>query len=101
MATTFTTADVGRIATLANIPVTEEEKTSLAGGFTKTMAAIEGLTKVDVSEAKDVHVTGLTNVFREDEIDESRMFTQKQALANAANTDSGYFVVGRVIDEEE
>jgi aspartyl/glutamyl-tRNA(Asn/Gln) amidotransferase C subunit len=100
MATTFTPDDVTKIAGLANIPVTSEEKKKFSAGFTKTIQAVELLGSVDVSEAKDVHVTGLTNIVREDVIDTSRMFSQEEALRNAKSTDNGYFVVDRIIDEE-
>jgi aspartyl/glutamyl-tRNA(Asn/Gln) amidotransferase C subunit len=100
MATKFTPADVSHIAGLATIPVAESEKQKLADGFTTTVAVIEKLNDVDTSKAKTEHMTGLMNVTREDTIDESRMFSQEQALANAPRTYNGYFVVDRLIDEE-
>jgi aspartyl/glutamyl-tRNA(Asn/Gln) amidotransferase C subunit len=100
MATTITPGDVAHIASLANIPVSDTEKKSLAEGFTKSIHVIERLAGVDVSLVKDVHVTGLTNIFREDYVDVSHMFTQKEALSNAKHTLQGYFVVDRIIDEE-
>ena len=100
MATKFTPADVTRIGVLANIPLAEDEKQKLADGFTTTLGVIEKLNDVDVSKAKTVHMTGLKNVLREDVVDEERMFSQDEALANAPRTDNGYFVVDRLIDEE-
>jgi aspartyl/glutamyl-tRNA(Asn/Gln) amidotransferase C subunit len=99
MTKTITPGDVAHIAALANIPVSDAEKISMAEGFTKTIYVVEKLTGVDISKAKDVHVTGLTNIFREDEVDESRMFSQKDALMNAKHTHEGYFVADRIIDE--
>ena len=101
MATTFTPADVSHIAALANIPVTDEEKKTLAQGFTKTISIVEKLNTLDVSKVDAKHMTGLLNVLREDEVDEKRMFTQDQALANGSNTHNGYFVVDRIIEAEE
>lgn len=98
---TFTASDVDSIAHLANIPVTPEEKKSLAAGFTKVISVLDQLKNADVKGVEPTHqVTGLENVTREDEIDTTRTFTQEQALTNAPKTYNGFFVVERVIDEE-
>ena len=96
----ITTAQVDHIAKLANIPISLQEKQQFATDFTTTLDAITNLQKIDVTNVEPTHqVTGLENIFREDEVKEEQMFTQKQALANGANTYQGYFVVGRIIDE--
>jgi aspartyl/glutamyl-tRNA(Asn/Gln) amidotransferase C subunit len=101
MATTFTPNDVDAIAKLALIPVTEDEKKDLAQGFNTVMDVLDTLKRVDVSHVEPTHqVTGLENVFREDEIDEARMFTQEQALINAPKAHDGYFMVDQVIDQD-
>jgi aspartyl-tRNA(Asn)/glutamyl-tRNA(Gln) amidotransferase subunit C len=101
MATKFTTQDVDKIAKLALIPVTDEEKKVLAEGFTTVVGVLDVLKKVDVSNVEPTHqVTGLENVFRDDVIDEERMFTQEQALKNAPKAHDGYFMVDQVIDQD-
>lgn len=100
MATKFTPKDVAHIAGLANIPVTDDEKRDLAEGFTKTIAVVEGVNRVDVTGVEPVHTTGLTNVMREDVVDEARQFPQDVALQNAPNTHEGFFVVDQVIDND-
>lgn len=101
MATTFTPQDVDAIAKLALIPVSDEEKAELARGFNTVLDLLDVLKKVDVSNVEPTHqVTGLENVFREDEVDEARMFTQDQALANAPKAHDGYFMVDQVIDQD-
>ena len=98
---TFTPNDVVRIAALAKIPVTKTEETSLAAGFTTTMTVVEKLMELDVSKIPPAsHISGLENVFREDIVDESRMFTQEQALSNAKRTYNGHFVVDQVLPGE-
>ncbi len=97
----FTSDDVSYIASLAHIPVTEEEKKKLADGFTTTIRVVEKLNTIDVTAAKSVHMTGLTNTLREDVVDEERMFTQNQATANAKKVHEGYFVVDQVIEQDE
>ena len=97
----FTASDVDAIAKLALIPVTEEEKEELASGFTEVIGVLDELKKVDVSGVEPTsQVTGLENVFREDEINGARMFTQDQALANAPRKHNGFFVVDQVLSDE-
>jgi len=98
---TFTSTDVQKIAKLAHIPITDDQANELAQGFTKTMKVVDTLSEVDVLHIEPTsQVTGLENVFREDEIDTTRMFTQEQALANAKRTHNGFFVVDQVIEEK-
>lgn len=98
MSNTITTKQVHHIAKLANIPVNDDQAQKLATGFAETLQTIADLKKVDTSGVEPTHqVTGLENVLREDTIDPSRTFTQKEALANAKQTYQGFFVVPRVI----
>lgn len=100
MAQTFTPDDVARIAKLAAIPVTDDEKRRLADGFTATMAVVAKLGDADTGSVGPTHqVTGLSNVLRDDEVDETRMFSQEEALANAKQQHDGYFVVPYVLDK--
>lgn len=96
----FTADDVRKIAKLARIPVTDEVAEDLAKGFTTTLAIVDALQSVNVSGVEPTNqVTGLENVLREDAIDTSRMFTQKQALSGGKRTYNGYFVVDQVLEE--
>jgi aspartyl-tRNA(Asn)/glutamyl-tRNA(Gln) amidotransferase subunit C len=99
--TKFTPKDVKKIAELAQIPVTEEEQKKLSEGFNTTLTVVNELFAVNVGGIEPTHqVTGLENVFRKDEIDETRMLSQSQALSNAPRTHNGYFVVEQVIEQE-
>ncbi|MBD3250748.1 MAG: Asp-tRNA(Asn)/Glu-tRNA(Gln) amidotransferase subunit GatC [Candidatus Pacebacteria bacterium] len=95
------------IANLANIPISDQEAGTLAKAFQETLKVVNKLQSLDVEGVEETHqVTGLSNVLREDEVDEKRMFTQGEALANAPQkngipqTHSGYFVVERIITKE-
>ncbi len=100
MVTKITSDDVSHIAGLAHIPVTNEEKKKLAVGFTQTICVVNELFIVDVTGIEPMYqVTGIVNAFREDVINEARMFTQKQALSNASNAHNGFFVVSQIIDQ--
>lgn len=97
----FTISDVQKIADLAHIPVTDDQAKDLATGFTTTMRIVDELADVDITNVEQTNqVTGLENVFRDDEIDTPRMFTQEQALANGKRTHNGFFVVDQVLDEK-
>ena len=91
--------DVKVIAKRANIPITREEERDLSEGFVKTLKVLDTLKNIDIKSVEPVsQVTGLENVTREDEIDVTRMFTQKQALANAKRSENGFFVVNKVLE---
>jgi aspartyl/glutamyl-tRNA(Asn/Gln) amidotransferase C subunit len=95
----FTTNDVSRIAKLANIPVSGEEKKKLAEGFTITMKVVDDLKNADTAGVVPTdQVTGLMNVTRNDEVDEERMLSQEEALRNAKRTYKGFFVVDQVLE---
>ena len=98
--TSFNPADVAHIAKLANIPVSNDEIKKFADGFTTTIGVVNQLFSVDVQGVLPIgNVTGLENIFRNDEIDEKRMLTQPQALSNAKRTYKGFFVVRQVIEK--
>lgn len=97
----ITSSTVHHIAVLANIPVSPDEEQKLAKGFTTTMNVVDQLKTADTSNTQPLHqVTGLWNVFREDEVDAPRMFTQEQACMNAKQTHNGFIVVSQVLDQE-
>lgn len=96
----FSSSQVASVATLAAIPISDQEASALASGFTTTMAVVEELGKIDTTTVTPTsQVTGLENVLRDDVIDTNRQFSQEQALANAAHTHDGYFVVDQLIAE--
>ncbi|NCN03655.1 MAG: Asp-tRNA(Asn)/Glu-tRNA(Gln) amidotransferase subunit GatC [Candidatus Pacebacteria bacterium] len=98
MSNKITTQQVQHIAQLANIPVDDSEAKKLATGFEETLDTIKDLRAVDTEGIEPTHqVTGMENVLREDIVDDSRTFTQAEALANAKETYQGFFVVPRII----
>lgn len=102
MSQVFSPSDVKKISLLAKIPLSEDELETLANGFSETMKVVDTLNSVDVGMVEPTHhTTGLTNIFREDIVDESRMFSQEQALKNGKRTHNGYFVVDQIIDQDE
>lgn len=97
----ITSALVHHIATLAAIPISQDEEKKLANGFNTTLKVVDQLKSADTSNTEPLHqVTGLCNVLREDEVDTSRMFTQKQACMNATQSHNGFIVVPQILDQE-
>ena len=97
----ITPSTVAYIASLANLSVTAQEQQNFATAFSQTLDEIEKLNDLDTKNVEPTHsVTGLKNVWREDEIDLSRQLTQEQALGQAKHKVHGFVVVDRVWNEE-
>lgn len=96
-----TASDIDHIARLANIPLTTEQAAELTEQVGVTVAYVSHLSSLDTTGVIETsQVTGMENVLREDIVDEKRMFTQEEALANATRTHNGFFVVDRVLEEK-
>jgi len=94
----LTKEDVLHIAKLACLELSEEEVQTYIVQLSDVLSYVEQL---EVLPTKDVEataqVTGLTNVFREDEITPS--LCQEDALKNAPEQYKGYFKVKSVFGE--
>lgn len=89
------------IADLAQIPISADQAQKLATAFEETLSVVKKLTEIDTSAVKPTHqVTNLQNVWREDLVEETTMFSQAEALANATRQYQGYFVVPQVITKK-
>ena len=93
-------ATVAHIALLANLQVPSAEQQKFAVDFSATLDEIAKLNTVDTTNlAPTNHVTGLTNVWRDDVVDQDRLLPQSEALAQAVHSLRGYVVVDRVLEE--
>jgi aspartyl/glutamyl-tRNA(Asn/Gln) amidotransferase C subunit len=98
---TFSNQVVRHVAELANIPITDNEAQTLESAFEETIGVVGHLSEVSTNSTEPTHqVTGLENIWREDQVTAERMFTQAEALANAQSTHEGFFVVPQVIDQD-
>lgn len=91
--------DVKRIAELAKLSLSDREITKFSGELSETISYIDILTQLNSrveNLGETYEVSGLSNVFREDEVDRSRMLSQKETLSNAKNTYQGYFMVPKI-----
>ena len=101
-ASAITSDDVKKIAKLANLTVLPEEVEKFADQFTKTVEVVNELNEIDTTGIPETYqVNNLTNIYRNDVVDESRVLSQQLALSQAKKTHNGFFVVPRIIDSSE
>ena len=94
----FTAQDVAKIAKLARISVTEEEKERLAGELGGILKFVEQLGEVDTGDALDVaSVVEHSLPMREDKVTDGGY--PERVLANAPAKEYDCFVVPKVIDQ--
>lgn len=101
MKTSITIDLVKKIATLANLSLTEAQVKTLVIELQASFAFIDKIQSLDTSGIEETsQVTGLENVLREDVIDHDRILIQEAALSNAPSPYNGYFKVKAIFDEE-
>jgi len=94
-----TIKDVERIAALARLEFSQEEKEKFTRQFNDILAYMEKLNQLDTSNVEPLsHVIELKNVFREDEVKPG--LTQEQALQNAPAKNDKFFKVPKVIGDK-
>jgi aspartyl-tRNA(Asn)/glutamyl-tRNA(Gln) amidotransferase subunit C len=94
---TFMKINVPHVATLANLPLENDEIKKFEKQLAETLTYIDSLSKIDTKNIEPTsHVTGLENVTREDKAAPS--LTQKQALSNTDKTRDGFFEVEGILD---
>lgn len=90
--------DVEKIADLARLYITEEEKEKYTRQLNVVLEYMEQLNKVDTSNVEPLsHPFELTNVFRDDEVQSS--LSVDEALKNAPEKSGNYFKVPKVINK--
>ncbi len=93
------TINIKHIANLANLNIPKAKLEEALSKFTSVLDIVSQLSEIDTKDVLPTsQVTGLENVWREDEVDLSRMLTQKEALGNAKNKKGGFFSVSRQIN---
>jgi len=89
-------AQVRRIATLANLALTEAEEETLAGELSKILTYIEKLSGVDVSNVPPTAAPQAEGSFRDDVLVPS--LSAEQALANAPARVLTTFAVPKILE---
>ncbi|HEX5153058.1 MAG TPA: Asp-tRNA(Asn)/Glu-tRNA(Gln) amidotransferase subunit GatC [Parafilimonas sp.] len=90
---------IDRIAHLARLKFSEEEKTALRTDLERMIEFVEKLREVDTTGVEPLlHITDAVNVLREDEVKQT--ISKEDALLNAPATDGNFFKVPKVIKKE-
>lgn len=88
---------VGKIARLARIRVTEEEKETLAGELSTILKMIEELNAVDTKGVEAMtSVVQMQTPMREDAVTDGGI--PEKILLNAPEQTAGFFVVPKVVE---
>lgn len=89
---------VKHVADLAKLGLTDQEVLKFQSQLSGILDLVNRLSEIDTNGVEPTsQVTGLENVFREDETECS--FTQEEALANAPSSYKGFFKVRPVLEE--
>lgn len=90
--------DVGYVAKLACIDLTEEEKGLFQGQLDQILKYVEQLNELDVSDVEPTaHAIPVYNVLRKDEL--GRSLNHNDVMANAPSTTDGQIRVPKIIDQ--
>ena len=90
---------IDRLAQLAKLKFSEEEKKELKTDLERMIEFVEKLKEVDTTGVEPLlHITNAVNILREDEVKQT--ITKEEALLNAPLTDGNFFKVPKVIKKE-
>jgi aspartyl-tRNA(Asn)/glutamyl-tRNA(Gln) amidotransferase subunit C len=94
----LTEDQVKRVAQLAKLDLTSAEITTFGNQLSEVIDYVDQLGQVDTLNSDPTNqTTGLTNVFREDEIDPMRTLSPESALSNASQKHNDYFMVDLIL----
>ncbi|MBD3289506.1 Asp-tRNA(Asn)/Glu-tRNA(Gln) amidotransferase subunit GatC [candidate division KSB1 bacterium] len=95
----ITKSDVERIAKLAKLDFSDEEKMNFTHQLSEILGYMEKLNELDTEEIEPTsHVLGIQNELREDR--QESWVSQEEALKNAPKQKKGFFSVPKVIAHE-
>jgi aspartyl-tRNA(Asn)/glutamyl-tRNA(Gln) amidotransferase subunit C len=84
---------------LAKLTILDDDLVKLQGQLSEIVSLVDELQKIDTTDVPVTsQVTGLENVWREDEVDSTRVLSQESALAMAKKQHNGFFVTSNVFE---
>lgn len=95
----ITSDDVAHVAGLANLTIPADKLEEATKQFGSVLAYVSNIQKVDTDAIGDIQAEASTNYCREDVVDDTRTFTQVEALSNAPAQHDGYFLVDSILSE--
>lgn len=96
----ITVTELEKLAVLARIKLTEEDKESLAKEFGSILAYVDQLKKVEVSLDTEGRVGAVKNVMREDEVRSSSSEDRERLLASAPHREGDFITVKKIIAQD-
>ena len=94
----ITESDIEKIAQLAHLEITPEERRAFTPQIAEIVAYVEQLNELDTDGVEPMaHAVELSNVFRADELQPS--LPREAALANAPHHDDECYLVPAVLGE--
>jgi len=94
----LTEEEVKYIAKLSRLKLTDKEAEKYQDQLSSVLSYVEQLGEIDTKDTEPLaNVTGLSNVYREDNIQESGI-THEDLAKNAPEFKDGYFVVPGVFE---
>ena len=91
--------DIQHIANLARLELTEKELKTYGSQLSDVLSYIDQLQEVDVAGVEPTaQITGLENVFREDEIEEWDEREAQAALKQSPELEGGQVKVKRILE---
>jgi aspartyl-tRNA(Asn)/glutamyl-tRNA(Gln) amidotransferase subunit C len=92
----ITSEMIDRLAHLARLEFSDEEKKELKADLESMTGFVEKLKEVDTTGVDPLlHITDAVNILRDDEVKQT--ITKQQALLNAPLTDGDFFITPKVI----
>ena len=90
--------EVKHVAQLAKLDLTDKQIEHFKEQLSSILHLVEQVSKVDTKNIEPTsQVTGMENVFREDEVSVS--LPQEEVLKNASRKHNGYFMVDAILEE--
>ncbi len=89
--------DIEKVARLARLELSEEEKVTFGNQLEQILTYMEQLNRLDTTGVEPTsHAIPVHNVFREDETRPS--FSQEEVLSISPDQEDGHFKVPRIIE---
>jgi aspartyl-tRNA(Asn)/glutamyl-tRNA(Gln) amidotransferase subunit C len=89
--------DIEKVARLARLELSEEERVTFGNQLEQILTYMEQLNRLDTTGVEPTsHAIPIHNVFREDEVKPS--FPQEEVLGIAPDDEDGHFKVPRIIE---
>ncbi len=93
----ITTAEIEKLATLARIKLSEEDKASLVKEFDSILGYIDQLKKVEVSTDTEGRVGAIKNIMRPDESRQISTDDRERLLDEAPDREGDFIAVKKIL----